>query len=355
MPLPESPRTICILRLSALGDVCNLVPAVCAIQRRHPQASITWVIGKAEYLLLQGLEGVEFIVYDKASGVKGLLELRRSLNERCFDVLLLMQVALRASALSLAIRARTRLGFDRKRAKDFQWLVTNHHIPESANGHVLDGFLDFARMLGARDLSLRWNIPIPPEEREKAQLLVPENTPYIVLSPCSTQRTRNFRNWSAQGYAEVIRHIAQQYGIATILTGGRTSTELQYGEQISLLTPDTTVNAIGGTSLKTLLALIGGAVAVIAPDSGPMHMATAMGTPAIGLYAGSNPLRTGPYLSQQWVVNRYPHAVRTYMGTSEDKLRWGQRVRHPHVMDIIKPIDVIEKFDTLMLTVKQNQ
>ena len=111
LPLTQAPRSICSLRLSALGDVCNAVPAVRALQRQWPDCRITWIIGKVEHGLLEGLEGVELIPYDKRTGLKGVLALRRQLKQRRFDLLLHMQAALRASLLSLAVKADIRLGY----------------------------------------------------------------------------------------------------------------------------------------------------------------------------------------------------------------------------------------------------
>ena len=347
LPLREAPQSICVLRLSALGDVCNAVPAVRALQRQWPDCRITWVIGKVERLLLDGLEGVEFITYDKRSGLKGILALRRQLAGRRFDLLLNMQAALRASLVSLAIPARLKLGFDRARAKDRQTLFTDAQIAPHPRSHVLEGFQDFVRALGADPEPLEWNIPIPAADRERAAERAP-NAPYLVISPCSSQRIRNFRNWSVEGYAAVIDHAFARYGIHTVLTGGNSELEQQYGRDIGQRSHSPVINLIGQTSLKELLALIGNAVAVIGPDSGPMHMATTTNTPTLGLYASSNPDRTGPYLGRQWVINSYPEQVRRAFNAEVSEISWGKRVRDPNVMDSVRVEAVIATLDRLM-------
>jgi heptosyltransferase I len=108
------------------------------------------------------------------------------------------------------------------------------------------------------------------------------------------------------------------------------------------------INLIGQTNLKQLLAIIKGARGVIAPDSGPAHMATAVSTPVIGLYACTNPDRARPYLSGDYVVNRYPEAVQAKYGVSVDDVPWGSRVREPDTMARIKIDDVIVKLDKLL-------
>ena len=116
------PTRLCIVRLSAIGDVCNTVPVVRAIQRALPQSSITWVIGKTEHTLLSGLEGVQFVVLDKSRGLRAYLELRQQLAGKHFDLLLHMHASLRANLVSLLVPSKIRLGFDRARARDFQWI-----------------------------------------------------------------------------------------------------------------------------------------------------------------------------------------------------------------------------------------
>jgi heptosyltransferase I len=169
-----------------------------------------------------------------------------------------------------------------------------------------------------------------------------------MISPCSSTRARNWRNWSAQRYAQVLDHAVERHGMRVVLTGGPTTLEREYGAHITRMARHAPHNLIGSTNLKQLLALLQRGTVLISPDSGPAHMATCVGTPVIGLYATSNPLRAGPYLSQRWVVNKYPEALRADCGRSVDEVRWGQRVRSPDAMDLIGVDDVTSKLDELM-------
>lgn len=347
-PLPDHPRHIGLLRLSALGDVCNLVPTVRALQRQWPEARITWIIGKGEHSLLAGLSGVEFVVYDKASGLAGMRRLWGDLSQTHFDVLLLMQQALRASVLSLGLKADVRVGFDKARAKDAQHWFAHRRLAPHPRAHVVESFLDFARLLGVEDLSPAWGLPVPESAYMEASALTGESA-YLLMSPCANPRLRNFRNWSAEGYATVIEHAWVQHGLRTVLTGGGSTQEREMGERIqALVPPEAVIEAIGGTSLKGLLALIADARAVVAPDSGPVHMANALGTPVVGLFATTNPDRAAPYRWRDFVVNRYPDAVRTYLHKSPDEVPWGQRVRHPDAMALIDAEAVIERLEALL-------
>lgn len=339
--------SLCILRLSAIGDTCHVVPLVRTLQAAWPTTQLSWVIGRTEASLLKGLSGVEHIVFDKRAGWKGYGQLRRQLSGRSFDVLLHLQAALRASLVSRCIPADWRLGYDRARAKDFQWLFTNARIGGEHRVHVMDSMFAFLETLGIRERVLRWDIPVPDEALDFAETAVPTG-PVLVISPCSSERRNNFRNWPAERYATVADEAMSRHGFQVVLTGGSTEQELWYGSEITRLMVNPPVNLIGRTNLKQLLAVLQRADALICPDSGPAHMATTVGTPVIGLYASSNPLRTGPYLSQQWVVNRYPEAVRAAFAKPVEALSWGQRVRMPDVMELITVDDVLERLDALV-------
>lgn len=347
--LSNPPEEICLLRLSAIGDTCHVVPVVRTLQTVWPNTRIVWVIGKLEASLMAGLDGVEFIIFDKSRGWRAYLDLRRQLAGRRFDLLLCMHASLRANLASRMIKAKIRLGFDRERARDYQWLFTSHRIAAVGRQHVLDGLFEFLRSLDIRDKVLRWDIPIPDRDREFAREQIPDQgRPTLVISPCSSQRTRNFRNWGAEQYARVCDYAAETYGARVVLTGGPSDLEQQYGQQISGLSHCQPVNLIGKTSLKQLLALLERASLLLCPDSGPAHMATAVGTPVVGLYATSNRFRTGPYLSQDLVVDAYPRAVQREFGKSVEEIPWGARVRDPSAMDLISVDEVKRAVDGVL-------
>ena len=174
--------------------------------------------------------------------------------------------------------------------------------------------------------------------------------PLCVISPCSSQRFRNFRNWNVASYAAVTRHLIEKRGARVVLTGGPTALEREYGEQLQAAVgaPGKVTNLIGQTRLKALFAILEAADLLICPDSGPAHMATAAGTPVVGLYATSNRHRTGPYFSQRLVVDRYPEAVAQEFGKPVDERRWGERVRSPGAMDLIPVAEVIARVDAVL-------
>ena len=279
---------------------------------------------------------IEFIIFDKSKGIRAFVDVRRQLRGRRFDAALCMHASMRANLITSMIGSSQRIGFDFARARDFQWLFTNRRIRAKPNEHALEAMLGFAREIGVPARDLRWDIPLSDAHREFAAAVRVPGRPLLLISPCSSQRSRNFRNWSAENYAAAANHARHRFACRVVLTGGSSELEREYGRTIEDLSNGDVVNLIGQTSLKQLLALIDESDAVLCPDSGPAHMATTVGTPVIGLYATSNPRRTGPYLSRDLTIDMYPEAAEKYLGKPVAKLRWGQRVRHPGAMGLIR-------------------
>lgn len=348
LSLKTPPQSLCLLRLSAIGDITHVLPVLHTLQHHWPQTAITWIIGKTEAALVNDIPGVEFIVFDKSQGLAAYRQLRRKLKGRRFDILLHMQVSFRASLCSLTVRAPIRLGFDRARAKNMQWLFTNAQIAAKARQHVLDGFLEFPKALGLKEAVMKWDLPISPEADDFAASLLAGPEQFLAVNPCSSNRRRNFRNWSIEAYAAVIDHAARRHGLRTVLTGAPSDEEREYAAAIAETVEQPVLNLVGRTNLKQLAAVLSRCRATIAPDTGPAHIASAVGTPVIGLYATSNPERTGPYRWLQTTVNRYPEAVYREFGRTPSDLPWGKRVRNPHAMELITVAEVTAQLDRIM-------
>lgn len=340
--LDRKPENICVVRLSAIGDTCHALAVIRRLQDNWPELSITWIIGKTEATLMDGIDGVDLVVFDKRKGRKAYADVRNQLGNRRFDVALCMHASFRVNWLYPSLNAPLRLGFDRARAKDFQWLFTNARVAARPREHALDAMMGFATAIGADETPLRWDIPVDDAARNEASI----DVPYALISPCSSIRARNFRNWPVERYIDIVRYLEDERGLTVVLTGGGTDVERRYGEHIAERTRAD--NRIGQTGLKTLLALIDGARFVICPDSGPAHMATTVDTPVVGLYATSNPERTGPYRSLGTVVNRYPDAARAFLDRDVDALKWGQRIRHEDAMNFVTIDDVRDKIDGIL-------
>jgi heptosyltransferase I len=339
------PESICVIRLSAIGDTCHALAVIRAIQDTWPETAITWIIGKTEATLMADIPDIEFIIFDKSKGRHAYDDVRKQLAGREFDIALCMHASLRANLLCRMISSPVRLGFDYARARDFQWLFTNQRIAAAPREHALEAMMGFARHIGIPQRELRWDIPLSAAQLDFAAGYQVAGRPIMVISPCSSLRSRNYRNWSAENYAAAANHARLKFDCTIILTGGNTEQELEYGRTIARLCDKNLHNLIGKTSLKELLALLSASQVLLCPDSGPAHMATAAGTPVIGLYATSNPERTGPYLSRDLIVNMYPDAVGRFLGKRVEELRWGQRVRDPGAMGLIRLASVNQRID----------
>ena len=335
------------LRLSAIGDVTHVLPIVRTLQNVWPTTKITWIIGKAEAALVSDIENIEFIIFDKNDGWRAYRKLYSTLSGRRFNVLLHMQAALRASIASLVIRADTKIGFDKVRSRDFQHYFTNASISGDPRVHVIDTFFQFLKTLGIDEQILQWDIPVSEKDTTFAQLSLGDK-PTLVINPCTSVRANNWRNWDIERYATVIDYAAVNYDLNIVLTGGPAKEERAFGDAIADSAHTTVTNLIGKSSLKQLQAILASARVVIAPDTGPAHMAAATGVPVIGLYASSNPQRTGPYSSLKWTVDKYPEALQQFNQQDVECVPWGKRVRTDDVMDIIEVNDVTAMLDEVM-------
>ncbi len=338
------PKSLCLLRLSAMGDVAHMVPVVRTIQKYWPETELTWIIGKSEARLVRDLPDIEFVEFDKARFLDSLRRVARRLRRRRFDVLLCPQVSMRAHVISTRVRAELKLGYDRARAKDLHALFVRQHVSPVPRQHVLDSFFSFIEYLGLRDRDMRWDYEIPEEAREFAGEHLPAGRFNLLISPCSSHP---LRNWSASRYAAVADHAVNTLDARVILCGGPSAAERRMGQDIESHMRAGALNLIGRDTLKRFLALLQGADALISPDSGPAHLAAGVDTPVIGLYAASNPERSGPYFSRQWCVNKYGVAAQTFRNTPEDELKWGTKLEYEGVMDLIDVDEVTARLDVL--------
>ena len=338
--------SICILRLSAIGDVTHVVPVVHAIRKQLPHAEITWIIGKLEARLLAGLPGVEFIVFDKKGGWKAIQQLRQDLKDRKFDVLLHMQVAARANLISRLVKAPLRIGWDKPRWRDrHQWFI-NKSVRSVAQQHQVDAFLEFARAIDAPGGPPVWNLPVSDEDMAWAdQVLDDGGKPILMISPCSSHP---LRNWQASRYAEVADYAISALNMHVVLTGGPSDLEVTTGQEIESAMQHKAQNLIAKDTIKQSVALLKKATLVISPDSGPAHLASAVGTPVIGLYAATPSQRSGPYNSLELCVDKYTESAQKFRQKEPEELRWGQRIEFPGVMDLIETGEVIEKLKGFM-------
>jgi len=343
VPNPAAPHSICLLRLSALGDVTHVLPLLHTLRTAWPSTEIDWVIGKGEHRLLAGLPGVHFVEYDKKSGLGGMRAVRRELGRR-FDALLQLQVSARANLLSAFIPARHRIGYDRSRSKEGHGLFINDRIADRPGLHVLDAIGSFCEPLGLHRTDVVWNMPVPDEAHAWARAQWAEDgRRTLMISPCSSHA---LRNWRAERYAALADYAAAQ-DWRIVLCGGRSELERETGDAIlaAMQARGGVLDLIGKDTLKQLPALLARADLLVTPDSGPMHIANAMGTKGLGLHAATNPNRSGPYSDRRYCVDRYDDAARKYRGKPASELKWGTKIEAEGVMDLVTVDDAVAAFE----------
>ncbi|SBS30344.1 Lipopolysaccharide core heptosyltransferase RfaQ [Marinomonas aquimarina] len=325
--MDQTITNIAVIRLSAIGDVCHAMAVIAALQKRYPKAQITWITGPVEAQLVRLLPGVKVHVYDKKSGVSGMLALRKALSSIQFDVLLHLQWSLRASLLSKMLRAKRRIGFKKTYSREKQHWFVNEFGEEPRSPHVLDSFLAIAAKLQVTDIHLPLALTLP-----DAPGGLPET--YVVINPSASKAERN---WTLDGYQAVIDWCAEQ-GLAVVLTGGPSDAEKAMAAQLH---GSHVTDLVGQTNLAQMLSVLQGANWVLSPDTGPAHMATLVGTPVVGLYAHSNPQRTGPFRDLDKVVSVYEQCAQQEYGKPVSELPWASRVHDPKAMQQITAEQVI--------------
>ncbi len=338
-----------MFRLSALGDVVLATALVATLRRAFPEAEITWITSRASHAILAGLEDeaasdgarqatLKFRVVDKIKSLRDWLNFRREMAAEKFDVLLAAQASMRANLMFSAIPAARKIGFDRKRAKDLhRWFVGE--AIEYRDEHLAEGFLGFARALGVAETAWVRMTTVPVDDAARAgaeKLLVPIGPrPFLAINAAASKAERT---WAVERYAEIAERARRELGWGIVLTGGPSEMEKALaGELVKRLSPEgpCVVNLVGKTSPKQIAAVLERAAALLAPDTGPVHIARALGTPVVGLYAVARSALTGPYGVSEWCVDVYPEAVRTLLGKEVGDVFWHTRVHAPGAMELI--------------------
>lgn len=335
-------QSICIVRLSALGDTLMLVPLIRTLQANFPNASITWVISRPAYDLVAGMDGVEFIVINKPNSPADYWRFKKQMRARHFDILLAVQASFRANLLYPLITASRKIGYDALRAKDGHgWFI--HESIRPGHDHTLDGFLKFADALGIKEKVIRWDLPIQQVSREWARAQLPASRPIVLINPAASKAERS---WLIERYIDVIKHVQSRWGAQVVLTGGPGDYDKTMGEAISGAV--SVINLIGKTVPQQLLALIEQADVLLCPDTGPSHMGAAVATPVVALHAVTSADVSGPYIYRHLAVDCYPEALKTVLKSTPETHIWGTHAHGDDTMRLISVDAVIAKLDSVL-------
>lgn len=304
---------IAIVRMSAIGDVVHILPVVSSLRLAAPDAHITWIIQPTPYELVRDHPCVdEFILFERKPLHRSYRRLRTVLRDRKFDLVLALHTSLKASLATALLDSPWKVGFDRRRAPELNWLFTTERIAPRERGHMQDEALEFLEHLGV-PLRLEWHLePTSEEDARYAELLPPHEGPTIALVVASSQVEKD---WPAERFAELADRLADRWGARSIIVGGRTAAELDAVARIRATARCEPLD-LGAWDLRRLAYLLHRADVVVSPDSGPLHIAVALGTPSIALMGYTNPRRVGPYRFRELMIDAYGEPGEEYTATS---------------------------------------
>jgi len=296
---------ILIVKLGSIGDVVNTLPLVNVLRDGFPRAEIAWVIEPKSYPIVAGLRSVNrFIVHHRGGGWRAarsaLGEIRGFKPELVID----LQRILRSSFFTRFSGGRVRLGFDRRRSKEFSWIFTNRKLPPAGREkHMVLQYLEFAEYLGLPlPETPRFELPVGEADRAAGRDLIPEEFAGSGFVACNIGAAKPANRWPVRRWAELIDLIHSRGEEAVVLTGG--AEDRTRAREIAGRVADRKrlFEGAGRTSLKQLGGVFTLARAVVSGDSGPMHIASALGVRTIGIFGPADPARTGPFNHLDLVV-----------------------------------------------------
>lgn len=292
-PDGSAPRRVGLVMLSALGDVVHALPVVTAIKRHAPATHLTWILQPGPAELVRGHPAVdEMLIFERRQALRGYARLRRALRSRPFDLVIDLQPYFKAGLITWMADAPVKLGLDRARARDLNWLFTTHRIPAGPFGHIQDQFLEFLDVLGVPRAEAEWQLRPGAEERARARALVEGAQGPLVGFVVATSKPP--KNWLPDRYAALATRIRDDFGGRCVLLGSPSPIERAAADAIAAGTDAAPIDALG-CGLRVTVGLLEACDVVVSPDTGPFHIAVAMNVPAVGLYGYTNPKRFGPY------------------------------------------------------------
>lgn len=331
-------REIAILMLSAMGDAVHVLPVANALRRAYPDSRITWIVQPVPHRLVAGHAAVdEYVLFRRRKGLaawRSYAELRDGVARRKFDLLLALQVYFKAGLIAALTPAHTKLGFDRARARDLNWLFTNERIPPRPVGHVQDQYFEFLEHLGIDPQPVEWHLaPSAAEREQQARFFGHLDRPAVALVVGTSKPEKN---WMPERWARLADALESDLGLQPVIVGGPSAAERAVANAI-LRTGGGTIDALGD-DVRRLLWLLDGARLVVSPDTGPLHVARAVETPVVGLYGYTNPKRYGPYRKYtELVVDGYARSPdEDYPCSMEHRAGAMQRVTLDRVLEKVE-------------------
>jgi 3-deoxy-D-manno-octulosonic-acid transferase/heptosyltransferase-1 len=306
---------ILVVKLSAIGDVVHTLPAVAELKKLYPHSHITWVIEDASSGLIMNHPLVDRLLISRRKrwisdllalghGKDTLREIRSFLSElrdRRYDLVIDFHGLLKSSVIVLLSRGKRKLGYDSM--QELSGLFLTERIFEDMTKHAVDRYLDFMRYLGGHGDRPQFLIPSNPDGDARITALLQINgidsgDPFVAVNPVAYWETKL---WTVEGFARLCDRIVSGLNMAVVFTG--TGDDDVVAPIRSSMT-EPSVSLVGQTSLQDLACLYKRASVVVSTDSGPMHIAAAVGTPTAALFGPTDPALTGPYGQGHRVVRK---------------------------------------------------
>lgn len=327
------PDNICIVMMSAVGDAVHVLPVINALKRANSGARITWILQPGPATLVRGHRSVdEIIIFDRLRGLRAFSDMARQLSKRRFDLVINLQVYFKAGIVTGFTNAPDKLGFDRARARDMNWLFTNRKIPRRSVQHVQDQYFEFLDALGVSAEPVEWDLGPWPQERPWQQSFVESIDRPIASIVAATSKPE--KDWRAERWAEVADALHEDFGMQVVLVGGQSEREL-HAERVILTRAGHKPRSELGSGLRKLVSILDASSLVLSPDTGPLHMSVALDRPVISLIGYTNPKRTGPYRRfHDLIIDAYGEPGEDYPISMENR---------PGHMQRIQTTDVLEK------------
>jgi heptosyltransferase I len=309
---------ICLMLMSAAGDVVHALPIVSALKRFSPACSISWVLQPGPASLVRGHPCIdEIIQFDRSRRLHAFTDVRSELRKIQFDLLIDLQVYFKAGILTALADASVKLGFDRARARDMNWLFTNRRIPPHPVQHVQDQYIEFLQYLDIPHAPLEWNLgPWAPEREWQSSWISQFERPVAAIVVATSKPEKD---WLPERWAAVCDALYSDYGLQPVLVGGRSARELD-AERIIMERVSAPVRSELGSGLRKLVSILDASALVLSPDTGPLHMTVALNRPVISLLGYTNPKRTGPYRRfHDLMIDAYADDGENYVPTMENR------------------------------------
>ncbi len=335
---PESgavPDRICIVMMSAVGDTVHVLPLINAFKRSNPGTRISWVLQPGPATLVRGHRSVDdVIIFDRARGLRAFADVRAELARRHFDLVIDLQVYFKAGIVTGMTSAPVKLGFDRTRARDMNWLFTNRRIRPHPVQHVQDQYFEFLTALGISADPIEWDLGPWPQEREWQRNFVSSIDRPIASIVVATSKPD--KDWLPERWAQVADALDRDFGMQVVLVGGRSERELA-AERIVMDRAQQRPQSMLGSGLRNLVSILDASSLVLSPDTGPLHMSVALNRPVISLMGYTNPKRTGPYRRfHDLIIDAYGDPGENYPISMENRRGRMIRIEPRHVMEKVQ-------------------